>query len=144
MWGNNGLQVRECLILMKNMIKVILIWHEISLQILLRCQEVFGNCCVSVTFLRGKFDGRDAAVKRILPECFSFADREVWRCFHVLFSCRHPFKVPIKLVWTCLRGCLLACAFIYVFIFKQFILIFRLICYANQTPTLMLYDISVR
>ena len=28
-------------------------------------------------FLRGKFDGRDAAVKRILPECFSFADREV-------------------------------------------------------------------
>ena len=26
---------------------------------------------------RGKFDGRDAAVKRILPECFSFADREV-------------------------------------------------------------------
>lgn len=29
-------------------------------------------------FFRGKFDGRDAAVKRILPECFSFADREVW------------------------------------------------------------------
>ena len=26
---------------------------------------------------RGNFDGRDAAVKRILPECFSFADREV-------------------------------------------------------------------
>ena len=26
---------------------------------------------------RGKFDGRDAAVKRILPECFTFADREV-------------------------------------------------------------------
>jgi len=58
---------------MKNRIKVILVWHEI----LLKCQEVFENCCMSVIFLRGKFDGRDAAVKRILPECFSFADREV-------------------------------------------------------------------
>lgn len=28
-------------------------------------------------FFRGKFDGRDAAVKRILPDCFSFANREV-------------------------------------------------------------------
>lgn len=26
---------------------------------------------------RGSFDNRDVAVKRILPECFSFADREV-------------------------------------------------------------------
>lgn len=26
---------------------------------------------------RGMFDNRDVAVKRILPECFSFADREV-------------------------------------------------------------------
>ena len=26
---------------------------------------------------RGRFDGRDVAVKRLLPECFSFADREV-------------------------------------------------------------------
>ena len=26
---------------------------------------------------RGKFDGRDVAVKRLLPECFNFADREV-------------------------------------------------------------------
>lgn len=26
---------------------------------------------------RGVFDNRDVAVKRILPECFSFADREV-------------------------------------------------------------------
>lgn len=26
---------------------------------------------------RGRFDGRDVAVKRILPECFSVADREV-------------------------------------------------------------------
>ena len=26
---------------------------------------------------RGQFDNRQVAVKRILPECFSFADREV-------------------------------------------------------------------
>jgi serine/threonine protein kinase len=31
-------------------------------------------CCLSY---RGMFDNRDVAVKRILPECFSFADREV-------------------------------------------------------------------
>lgn len=32
------------------------------------------------TFLccrRGKFDDRDVAVKRVLPECFTIADREV-------------------------------------------------------------------
>lgn len=28
-------------------------------------------------FHRGQFDNRSVAVKRILPECFSFADREV-------------------------------------------------------------------
>ena len=28
-------------------------------------------------FSRGQFDNRSVAVKRILPECFSFADREV-------------------------------------------------------------------
>ena len=31
--------------------------------------------------LRGRFDHRDVAVKRILPECFSFADREVLMIF---------------------------------------------------------------
>lgn len=35
-------------------------------------QSVKG-CCAC----RGSFDNRDVAVKRILPECFSFADREV-------------------------------------------------------------------
>lgn len=29
------------------------------------------------SFTRGQFDNRPVAVKRILPECFSFADREV-------------------------------------------------------------------
>lgn len=28
-------------------------------------------------YYRGKFDHRSVAVKRLLPECFSFADREV-------------------------------------------------------------------
>ncbi len=31
----------------------------------------------SLLVYRGRFDGRDVAVKRLLPECFSFADREV-------------------------------------------------------------------
>lgn len=30
-----------------------------------------------VLFFRGTFDNRDVAVKRLLPECFTFADREV-------------------------------------------------------------------
>ena len=35
--------------------------------------------CVYVNLLidRGKFDERPVAVKRLLPECFGFADREV-------------------------------------------------------------------
>lgn len=36
---------------------------------------VIGWCGFPVC--RGTFDNRDVAVKRILPECFSFADREV-------------------------------------------------------------------
>ena len=28
-------------------------------------------------YYRGQFDNRDVAVKRILPDCFNFADREV-------------------------------------------------------------------
>lgn len=32
---------------------------------------------ISTLFVRGQFDNRPVAVKRILPECFSFADREV-------------------------------------------------------------------
>lgn len=30
-----------------------------------------------VSLFRGEFDGRAVAVKRLLPECFTFADREV-------------------------------------------------------------------
>lgn len=36
-----------------------------------------GFSAIRFTVYRGTFDNRDVAVKRILPECFSFADREV-------------------------------------------------------------------
>lgn len=40
-------------------------------------KNVLGRGCEGTVVYKGKFDGRDAAVKRILPECFTFADREV-------------------------------------------------------------------
>ncbi|XP_023221342.1 serine/threonine-protein kinase/endoribonuclease IRE1-like [Centruroides sculpturatus] len=39
--------------------------------------SVLGHGCEGTIVYRGKFDNRDVAVKRILPEYFSFADREV-------------------------------------------------------------------
>eukprot|EP00111_Clytia_hemisphaerica_P015843 TCONS_00046798-protein len=39
--------------------------------------DILGRGCEGTTVFKGKFDERDVAVKRILPECFSFADREV-------------------------------------------------------------------
>ncbi|XP_037664408.1 serine/threonine-protein kinase/endoribonuclease IRE1 isoform X1 [Choloepus didactylus] len=40
-------------------------------------KDVLGHGAEGTIVYRGKFDNRDVAVKRILPECFSFADREV-------------------------------------------------------------------
>ncbi|KAL3877911.1 hypothetical protein ACJMK2_035553 [Sinanodonta woodiana] len=40
-------------------------------------KDVLGHGCEGTFVYRGRFDGRDVAVKRLLPECFSFADREV-------------------------------------------------------------------
>lgn len=40
-------------------------------------KDVLGQGCEGTFVYRGRFDGRDVAVKRILPECFSVADREV-------------------------------------------------------------------
>ncbi|XP_072270164.1 serine/threonine-protein kinase/endoribonuclease IRE1 [Pyxicephalus adspersus] len=40
-------------------------------------REVLGHGAEGTIVYRGCFDNRDVAVKRILPECFSFADREV-------------------------------------------------------------------
>ncbi|XP_065660136.1 serine/threonine-protein kinase/endoribonuclease IRE1 isoform X2 [Hydra vulgaris] len=40
-------------------------------------KHLLGRGCEGTVVYRGKFDERDVAVKRILPDCFSFADREV-------------------------------------------------------------------
>eukprot|EP00794_Sanderia_malayensis_P009072 gene9072-10040_t len=40
-------------------------------------KAILGRGCEGTVVYRGKFDQRNVAVKRILPECFSFADREV-------------------------------------------------------------------
>ncbi|XP_072167602.1 serine/threonine-protein kinase/endoribonuclease IRE1-like [Diadema setosum] len=40
-------------------------------------KHVLGQGCEGTFVFKGRFDNRDIAVKRILPECFSFADREV-------------------------------------------------------------------
>ncbi|KAG9472051.1 hypothetical protein GDO78_021525 [Eleutherodactylus coqui] len=40
-------------------------------------RDVLGHGAEGTIVYRGTFDNRDVAVKRILPECFSFADREV-------------------------------------------------------------------
>ncbi len=39
--------------------------------------SVLGKGCEGTFVYKGKFESRDVAVKRILPECFQFADREV-------------------------------------------------------------------
>ncbi|XP_066900695.1 serine/threonine-protein kinase/endoribonuclease IRE1 isoform X1 [Halyomorpha halys] len=40
-------------------------------------QQILGKGCEGTFVFRGEFDGRNVAVKRLLPECFSIADREV-------------------------------------------------------------------
>ncbi|XP_055329422.1 serine/threonine-protein kinase/endoribonuclease IRE2-like [Paramacrobiotus metropolitanus] len=39
--------------------------------------QLLGRGCDGTCVFKGQFDGRDVAVKRLLPDCFSFADREV-------------------------------------------------------------------
>ncbi|GFY42242.1 hypothetical protein TNIN_97411 [Trichonephila inaurata madagascariensis] len=39
--------------------------------------DVLGHGCYGTFVYRGKFESRSVAVKRVLPECFSFANREV-------------------------------------------------------------------
>ena len=39
--------------------------------------QVLGRGCDGTFVFRGKFDGRQVAVKRLLPECWNLADREV-------------------------------------------------------------------
>ncbi|KAF6202382.1 hypothetical protein GE061_004781 [Apolygus lucorum] len=40
-------------------------------------QDILGKGCEGTFVFRGNFDGRSVAVKRLLPECFTVADREV-------------------------------------------------------------------
>ncbi|XP_077279454.1 serine/threonine-protein kinase/endoribonuclease Ire1 isoform X2 [Temnothorax americanus] len=40
-------------------------------------REVLGKGCEGTFVYKGEFDGRAVAVKRLLPDCFTFADREV-------------------------------------------------------------------
>ncbi|XP_045598023.2 serine/threonine-protein kinase/endoribonuclease IRE1 isoform X2 [Procambarus clarkii] len=40
-------------------------------------QQLLGKGCDGTFVFRGTFDGRSVAVKRVLPDCFSIADREV-------------------------------------------------------------------
>uniref|UniRef100_A0A3Q3NIW6 Serine/threonine-protein kinase/endoribonuclease IRE1 n=1 Tax=Labrus bergylta TaxID=56723 RepID=A0A3Q3NIW6_9LABR len=46
-------------------------------NITFRPKEVLGHGAEGTIVYKGQFDNRPVAVKRILPECFSFADREV-------------------------------------------------------------------
>ena len=40
-------------------------------------KDILGKGCEGTFVYRGRFDNRDVAVKRVLANCFSIADREV-------------------------------------------------------------------
>ncbi|KAK2585144.1 hypothetical protein KPH14_008650 [Odynerus spinipes] len=46
-------------------------------KIIFNTNEVLGKGCEGTFVYKGEFDGRSVAVKRLLPDCFTFADREV-------------------------------------------------------------------
>ncbi|XP_001607831.2 serine/threonine-protein kinase/endoribonuclease IRE1 isoform X1 [Nasonia vitripennis] len=46
-------------------------------KITFNAEEVLGKGCDGTFVYKGEFDGRSVAVKRLLPDCFTFADREV-------------------------------------------------------------------
>lgn len=96
LWGNNSVQVDSSPKF--NLISYTCIRIPQSLNILTLLEEfwlfssLFLNpvCCLNFMevyqslyqlflnwLFRGRFDNRDVAVKRLLPECFTFADREV-------------------------------------------------------------------
>ncbi|XP_059166098.1 serine/threonine-protein kinase/endoribonuclease IRE1-like isoform X2 [Physella acuta] len=51
-------------------------WTKVG-KIVFNPKEVLGHGCEGTFVYSGQFDKRSVAVKRLLPECFSFADREV-------------------------------------------------------------------
>ncbi|XP_050310962.1 serine/threonine-protein kinase/endoribonuclease IRE1-like isoform X2 [Anthonomus grandis grandis] len=46
-------------------------------KIIFHPEQLLGKGCEGTFVYRGEFDNRRVAVKRLLPECFTFADREV-------------------------------------------------------------------
>ncbi|XP_034936103.1 serine/threonine-protein kinase/endoribonuclease ire-1 [Chelonus insularis] len=46
-------------------------------KIIFNIDKVLGKGCEGTFVYKGEFDGRSVAVKRLLPDCFTFADREV-------------------------------------------------------------------
>lgn len=46
-------------------------------KISFNCNELLGKGCEGTFVFKGTFEKRKVAVKRLLPECFTFADREV-------------------------------------------------------------------
>jgi len=56
---------------------------------------------------RGMFDGRSVAVKRLLPECFSFADREVEL---LRLSDQHSNVIRYYCMVWCLTDCWRCCS----------------------------------
>ncbi|XP_014664450.1 PREDICTED: serine/threonine-protein kinase/endoribonuclease IRE1-like [Priapulus caudatus] len=51
-------------------------WMRVG-KLMFNTQEPLGHGCEGTFVYRGKFENRAVAVKRLLPECFSLADREV-------------------------------------------------------------------
>ncbi|KAE9550530.1 hypothetical protein FO519_006257 [Halicephalobus sp. NKZ332] len=51
-------------------------WRQIG-KIQYNTNEVLGNGCEGTIVYRGRFDGREAAVKRVITEIVSFVDREI-------------------------------------------------------------------
>uniref|UniRef100_U5ELH4 non-specific serine/threonine protein kinase n=1 Tax=Corethrella appendiculata TaxID=1370023 RepID=U5ELH4_9DIPT len=46
-------------------------------KIIFNCNELLGKGCEGTFVFKGTFEKRNVAVKRLLPECFTLADREV-------------------------------------------------------------------
>lgn len=44
-----------------------------------------GHGCAGTIVYKGTFEGRPVAVKRLLPECYTLADREVYQYFFFVF-----------------------------------------------------------
>ncbi|GFO02317.1 serine/threonine-protein kinase/endoribonuclease ire-1 [Plakobranchus ocellatus] len=71
-------------------------------KIIFNPKDVLGHGCEGTFVYSGRFDNRNVAVKRLLPECFSFADREVELLREsdqhpnvIRYFCMHDADLPI-------------------------------------------------